>query len=262
MMLNAIVKNRLGAYQRQAKLFRTASTTKKTVHSKTLISLIALATMGMLPFVTNAQCTPNTFNNVMVSASVNECIQDLYVDLNGDNTFDIRLEADVEGVRLQALNANISFIGNDYLNSPLQPILSNLSYGESVSDANEFVSPVSSYILSSNDGMGEFFSASETVPVNGFIGFKMGSEFGFLELSVSKLNNKSEQSSCIAIGDFGVSTSGGNRVEAGVCASLPVELLQFDVTVQETHVLLDWNTSSEIENVGFELERSPLMKVL
>jgi hypothetical protein len=40
------------------------------------------------------------------------------------------------------------------------------------------------------------------------------------------------------------------------CGPLPVELLSFDVTARQNDALLDWSTSTEINNKGFDVQRS------
>ena len=55
----------------------------------------------------------------------------------------------------------------------------------------------------------------------------------------------------------GLATALGD-VSAGVCASipLPVELLKFDAVTRDKGVVLGWATGSELNNEGFELQRS------
>ncbi len=41
-----------------------------------------------------------------------------------------------------------------------------------------------------------------------------------------------------------------------VCTPVPVELISFEGAIQDKQVLLSWKTASEIDNAGFEVERS------
>ncbi len=45
-------------------------------------------------------------------------------------------------------------------------------------------------------------------------------------------------------------------VNVGSCGPLPVELISFNVTARESDALLDWSTSTEINNKGFDVQRS------
>lgn len=50
--------------------------------------------------------------------------------------------------------------------------------------------------------------------------------------------------------------SGGTTINTSVVGSLPVELLSFKAKVENKQIQLRWNTASENDNAGFEIERS------
>lgn len=41
-----------------------------------------------------------------------------------------------------------------------------------------------------------------------------------------------------------------------VCTPVPVELVSFEASIQDENIVLSWKTASEIDNAGFEIERS------
>ena len=52
-------------------------------------------------------------------------------------------------------------------------------------------------------------------------------------------------------------TAGGNgQVIVCVTAVLPVELVRFNATSKDKHILLEWQTASELNNEGFEIQKS------
>ncbi|MEM1324377.1 MAG: T9SS type A sorting domain-containing protein [Bacteroidota bacterium] len=60
----------------------------------------------------------------------------------------------------------------------------------------------------------------------------------------------------IDITQTGISDTGGDPVVTGSCGTLPVELISFSATPEPQAVALQWKTASEINNSGFEVERS------
>ena len=87
------------------------------------------------------------------------------------------------------------------------------------------------------------------------IGFKIGSNFGFITLTVNHNGqNASVARYLLTIPQYGTSNVGA--ASANDCTSLPVELSAFKAHSVRKGVELLWQTTSEIDNAGFEVERS------
>lgn len=87
------------------------------------------------------------------------------------------------------------------------------------------------------------------VPItNGFIGLQSGMQYGYLEVTVTP------GQLCIIEG--GMQEPGASAV-AGSCSSLlPVELASFSASAKNEMIELQWKTLSELNNEGFEIQRS------
>jgi hypothetical protein len=55
---------------------------------------------------------------------------------------------------------------------------------------------------------------------------------------------------------LGVCTGGVMSASSGTCAAIPIELRSFTAQNKGKSVLLNWQTANEIQNKGFEIERS------
>lgn len=59
-----------------------------------------------------------------------------------------------------------------------------------------------------------------------------------------------------SIDNVGNESGFSNVVDTTITAALPVELFAFSANVQGNEILLEWETATEINNLGFELQRS------
>lgn len=90
---------------------------------------------------------------------------------------------------------------------------------------------------------------------SGYIAFRKGNLYGFVRITVSNPISSSSVVSSVNANMSGIASNPGN-VTVGSCASLPVELTQFRAEGQKDQVELYWQTASEINNAGFDLQRS------
>ena len=87
-------------------------------------------------------------------------------------------------------------------------------------------------------------------PTTGYIGLKKGSNYGWLEVTVAA------GKVTILSGGLG---QAGSTPKTGDCpslAALPVELVSFEAQAKNEQIYLYWQTASETNNEGFEIQRS------
>ena len=89
---------------------------------------------------------------------------------------------------------------------------------------------------------------------SGFIGLRRldDARFGWIYLAVNSLDGSGAN---LSIGARGFKLGSG-AVHAGDCSDLPVELVHFDAVVTDHDVALSWETASELNNAGFEVQRA------
>lgn len=79
-----------------------------------------------------------------------------------------------------------------------------------------------------------------------------GGTYGFVSLSFTGTG----AGRTFSIDQMGFADDPGETISAGDCATLPVELIDFKVVAIKNHIALSWETASEVNNAGFEIERS------
>lgn len=102
------------------------------------------------------------------------------------------------------------------------------------------------------------WAPAPTYPTSGFIGIRQSNNYGFIQLTVnSGPTTGSHQDPNISILEAGLA-NGPGAINAGTCSSLllPVELVSFSLNGDDGIVQLSWQTASEINNTGFEIQRS------
>ena len=72
--------------------------------------------------------------------------------------------------------------------------------------------------------------------------------YGWVHLTVAKGGNS------FVVYDYGYNVTENGPIEAGLGATLPVELASFDARINRSEVDLVWETLSESQNAGFELQ--------
>ncbi len=103
--------------------------------------------------------------------------------------------------------------------------------------------------LNLNDAAGNWLGTTS----NRFVGIKFTSEddsqihYGFVELSVDYSSTQ------ITIHGYGYETV----ANTGITQALPVELTSFTALIKDNSVELNWDTATEVNNYGFNVERRP-----
>lgn len=121
------------------------------------------------------------------------------------------------------------------------------------------VNPTFTYgYIDANAGYGQWQANEPPTGPGGTVTGNMGilkTNYGFLTLTVTHEIGPSRYRISITNGGFAV-TSGTNVVMAGDCSSLPVELVNFTASPEGRTVHLKWETATETNNAGFEVQRS------
>ncbi|MBK8625940.1 MAG: hypothetical protein IPN86_10370 [Saprospiraceae bacterium] len=202
----------------------SAKLVKNVTKSNTLKYVLPFAAAAVMPTVMSGQCGLGTFN------ATGGYYSDGQIDVNGDGNpdfdFDIagnNLWMTVVGTMDQGqTNAAASQAINGAFPAGWDINIYNIELIGDVTTTATFYVPI-------RDGAGNL----------GFIEITTGGGTFTINLANS------------GVGD--VTTS----VNAGDCASiLPVELSSFDVKAANRNLALSWTTASEVNNFGFEVQRS------
>jgi len=94
------------------------------------------------------------------------------------------------------------------------------------------------------------FAGPFVIGNSGFIGVRKGNMYGFIQLSVVAGPSISVNASLTGLADI------DDSAEAGICATLPVEMTTFTAKAVERKIALSWETATEENNAGFEIQRS------
>ena len=263
--------SQLNSYVMQAQLYqKTRSKTpirrnrKLGITKGTLIALAPLAAQTLAIPMANAQCSVGIVNTAFSQNTAN-CNRKIAVDIDGDGVDDIGLEflagATDSFVIATGLNPVTAFsaatIGTLSPSIPFvaaNNVLSGAALGTVASgyDFNQF-SGTNAFILSVNGAQGDFATPVGTTST-GYLAIRSGGSYGFLEIMI---DHTTAGDRCLSIGDFGLETPANpNTVLVGDCATLPVELSTFNAVATESAIELNWETLSEFQNLGFEVQRS------
>ncbi|NJK82464.1 MAG: T9SS type A sorting domain-containing protein [Saprospiraceae bacterium] len=137
------------------------------------------------------------------------------------------------------------------------PSASAIAYGNGAQidgnfDVNNNVRPAPGFAYlayGNNGGIGQFKSGTTAN-----IGYRKGGKFGFITLStlVTGVPLRTQ----ITVSQRGIDIANSTSILAGDCNTLPVELSAFKAEAKENAIALLWETASELNNAGFEVERS------
>lgn len=211
----------------------------KSLSKGSLAFLAPLAATGLIATDVNAQaCGAGT----AMFDPAGGYYSDGQLDVDGDGVpdFDFDVSAGylfITAVGTMSIGSTFSSYAA-YLNTYGAPINGTANFYGSASTSYAFI-PVSL-----NSGTASTIWIPIQQSATGFL--------GFIEIMIDGVGGYT-----INTNQTGIATSAG-PVDAGVCASipLPVELLSFDVSTREKKVLLNWATASELNNKGFEIQRS------
>lgn len=241
--------NKLSAYSKLNKGY--ISPLKMSSKKGMLAALLPVVSFG----VGNAQCL-GALNNGS-SITIGDGAANAYAfDVNGDGMDDVRIRLNAGGGG-SLLLSNIAGAPNTisfFTNGAGSPSASIFAASAPLSGGNQASTSVFLFYDQGDQGV---LQNGQT----GIVGFTRDGSPGFITIQIvgyddngTPVNNSDDEVSFI-ISQRGTDTDGGGAL-AGDCPSLPVELTNFQAKASTDYVALSWQTSSETENAGFELERS------
>jgi len=211
-----------------------------------LMMLAPFAASTVLPTALQSQsCGAYTGGVVLNSSTFNGC-PDNYIDIDGDGSADFNL-----------------FLGsftNPILNAVNGAVLGNTASGFNYAGnaSGTFTAGGYSSFTAASITYPAYGNGNFPLPSGGFIPILFNGNLGWIEVTL-------DAAGCATIGSFGVEsadggTDGVGTVVAGDCntlnATLPVELGEMKVSSKDANLILTWTTHSEINNHGFEVQRS------
>ncbi len=228
---------------------------------KSLISKSGLYTIGKgclvlgLPIMAvntlNGQCQTFTIANSTVPETGNFA-NGLGVDLDGDMVNDLFFyeQPDGNGKVRRAAGGSVSIVrtGGAF------PFGSAYNFGLNDPIPNGLAGTYRGYW--DYGGAGGQWDTNGGVTATGFMGIKIGTDYGFLEFTVNRTAvGGGTYFATFPSGGAPESTSG--NATAGDCNTLlPVEFTSFITRTHGNNVTLIWRTSSETNNSGFQVQRS------
>ena len=232
------IGEQLEAYQQQATTYRqqTTKSVVKNLKKGTLTALIPLAAAT----AANAQCQGAQATVTLITGTNHS------IDIDGGGK-DFAFYIGGSGIGLSALGQNSLIVSNNYFAKRL-----NNNYvittGKNFDTNGALCNSTSSSSYSFNLG----HSAT-----NNYIGIKKGTKLGFIRLTVLDCSGAEMK---FRIDEMGYENDGNSAVTTGDCATLggvlPVEMTYFKAKVNNQTIHLNWATATELNNAGFEIQRS------
>lgn len=220
-----------------------------------LAAIVPLAAVALTPLGINAQCGVAAFtpSNILDS----DATVDMQIDVDGDGTTDFLLDPQTDSLFLKPVN------GAEVLANPAGGgyfYVDRLNAGNVISSANpnwrtQGDLPGGAATMDYNNAGGEWNGAGT---ITGYVGIRIdGNRLGFMEIA---WNDDGAVDQVVVTSSLtGVEDQGSPEVTsigAGNCLILPVELVDFRADIRNGKTVLGWSTASEINNAGFEIQRS------
>ncbi len=129
-----------------------------------------------------------------------------------------------------------------------------LNSGYSVSAGKVFSNAIKSFITTYGSAFfygGGFNNATKYIGVT----FKISSNtyYGWIGIHLNSITGNPMKTQGVEVTAYGYEQTGGSAIPAG---TLPVELTSFTALTANNNVELKWNTATEVNNYGFNIERS------
>lgn len=259
------VAERLSDYVTQANLYHLTKKKAKGIKQKcfsksALVVLAPLAAQAIAMPYADAQCNLGAIKSDYMQNTAN-CNRKLALDFDGDGNYDIAFEF-LQGpassfVIASAINPMLTIsagtLGTISMSLPLFAA-DNAATGMPASGYmfNDF-DGTNGFLLSANGNLGDFATPSGSSSV-GYLAIQEAGKYGFIGIEI---DHSTAGDRCLSIVEYGIETPTNTAtVLVGDCNTLPVELTQFAAKATETTIELAWQTSSELHNLGFELQRS------
>lgn len=225
--LNQYIKSKKGLRQ---KVYESPSTYSFFNTRKSALTILPLAIVGITPEVTMAQVISGTAD-VCATWAVSNSQQFVLgsVTLTMKGTYSSgRIDLKPGNVTQHVPDANAGFV-------------KRLAQNDLISTGNAIADPTQDVVRSSGGGnnwTGEYF------------GFEKGGRVGWAQLQYG--TSGGDPQLCV----IAWAHTSGNSILAGQTTVLPVELVSFVTKTIPNQITLNWQTASETNNAGFEVQRS------
>lgn len=207
---------------------------------------------------TYAQCLgaePSIQNHPFINrGTANGVGLDVDGDMNDDLLFYVGNQngtADFNDLKVKILSGTV-FVTNNTVASASAIAYGNNAQIDGNFNSNNNVRPAPGYAFLAYDAAGANGNFKAGTTAN--IGYKKGGNFGFITLTTAF--DLSIVRYRITVSQRGIDIANRTTILAGDCNTLPVELSAFKAEAKENAIALLWETASEINNAGFEVERS------
>ncbi len=253
---NQDVAERLKSYQTQANsILRNMNAPLKSNGKSPLSTIVPLVAVALSPIGINAQCGVSVFNP---SNTLNSDIgnPNMTIDVDGDGTIDFELDPQTDSLFLFPLNG-AEVIAS--VASGAYRYVTRLNTGDPITSADPDWRSAGDLIAGAAtmdyQNYGNWNGAGTVV---GYVGIRInGDRMGFMEVSWNDDGAVDEVTVTVALtGAMHPDDPAVASIDAGDCVALPVELIEFKGEVRNGVTSLQWSTASEINNAGFEVQRS------
>lgn len=252
---NATLRQKVEAYQRQAQLSRLTPHAFAGKESSSLALIIPFAAAALTPFAAMAQSCPGAgTNNTVTGSSAGRF--DVYLDLDNDGVNDFRLQDepdDLFGWPLGTTQVSVTQAGGYWY---------AVRHTGTITTAANFrgrgqLTPGSTGNYTTMEyGGGTNDQWAGAGNITGCLGVRKGTRIGFIQVTYNNTNSTNPAINGITLGSYGLAAAGVASVSCASCTTLPVEMRSFRGEVQQKRAVLRWETETETNNRGFEVEKS------
>lgn len=252
-MSNAILQSKLDTYLKAKKGFVLPF--DKNLKKEVLTILLPAAAIG----TGYAQCLGPDMNIQNRGFAGAGTANGIGLDVDGDNVNDLLFYLGTQfatNAGVNSLKVRI-LVGTVFVTNNAVALASAIAYGNNAQidgdfDANNNVRPAPGFAYLAYAVNGTKGNLKTGTTAN--IGYRKGGKFGFVTLTTSYVGGGLPWR--ITVSERGIDNASDPSISAGNCNTLPVELSAFKAEAKENTIALLWETASEINNAGFEVERS------
>ncbi len=248
---------KLEAYHCQAHLSKLNPQGFAAKEHTPLSVIVPLAAAALTPFAALAQTPcPGAGGNSVVNGGGG--IFNVYLDLDNDAANDIRLFDDPNDLFAFPLNTTqISVVQTGSYWYAVRHTAA-ITTGANFRGMGQLTLGGTGNYATMEYGGGINDQWGGTGIITGCLGVKKGTRLGFVEVSYDNSNSNVGGSgiNAITVGSYGLSTGAPTTVTCASCTTLPVEMRFFKGEVRQKKALLQWETATESNNRGFEIEKS------
>jgi hypothetical protein len=254
---NTTLRQKVEAYQRQAQLSKLTPQAFAGKEQSSLSLLVPFAAAALTPFAAMAQACPGSGAGGNSTVNLGSGRFYVYVDLDNDGVNDIRLWDEPDDLFVLPQNTTqVSVVlaaGFWYAVRHTGAITTSANFrgmGQLTPNSTGNYATME-YSGGTNDQWGG------TGTITGCLGVRKGTRIGFVQVGYDNNNSTTPNINGIILGSYGLAPAGVTSVTCANCNTvLPVEMRFFKGEIRQKKALLMWETLTEKNNRGFEVEKS------